>query len=283
MEEQLVIMRERKREILKRVAKKRSSKAIASLIGASLIAGTLSRNRRKKEERKRYLEAIGEVFSFGQGVMPGTPTKRRKGFGGDTAPGMPGKPFGGDHWDVFKDPERTKVVGDTLPGTPISTHYWRKRFGGDPVGGLPGDPIGTNKLPKSDPFAPDPPAPPRRPEKPPEEPREPSEQEKKRQEDLAGKSRNYDDFKKQQRDLAGKLALLERLKTGHEKSRGMPGDLSKENEEKYKKTLEEAEDLYDQLKGAGEIDSEAEDVLEYIGGGALEIPEPELPPIEYVE
>lgn len=248
-------MRERKREILKRVAKKRSSKAIASLIGASLIAGTLSRNRRKKEERKRYLEAIGEVFSFGQGVMPGTPTKRRKGFGGDTAPGMPGKP-------------KKKPKGG---------------FGGDPVGGLPGDPIGTNKLPKSDPFAPDPPAPPRRPEKPPEEPREPSEQEKKRQEDLAGKSRNYDDFKKQQRDLAGKLALLERLKTGHEKSRGMPGDLSKENEEKYKKTLEEAEDLYDQLKGAGEIDSEAEDVLEYIGGGALEIPEPELPPIEYVE
>lgn len=262
-------MRERKREILKRVAKKRSSKAIASLIGASLIAGTLSRNRRKKEERKRYLEAIGETFSFGQGVLPGTPTKRRKGgFGGDTAPGMPGKPVG----------------GGGLPGTPVPPGggggFGGGGFGG---GGLPGDPIGTNKLPKSDPFAPDPPAPPRRPEKPPEEPREPSEQEKKRQEDLAGKSRNYDDFKKQKRDLLGKLALLERLKTGHETSRGMPNDLSKENEEKYKKTLEEAEDLYDQLKGAGEIDSEAEDVLEYIGGGALEIPEPELPPIEYVE
>lgn len=247
MEGQPGIMRERKREILKRIAKKRSSKAIASLIGASLIAGTLSRNRRKKEERKRYLEAIEETFFF-SGFPYGKPVKKPPGgFGGNQSPGLPGKPV-----DVPKG------------------------GGGFPSPGLPGDPIGTNKLPKADPFAPDPPAPPKRPpEKPPEEPREPSEQEKKRQEDLAGKSRNYTDLKKEKRDLAGKLAVLERLDT--------PNDLSEENKEKYKKTLEEAEDLYDQLKGAGEIDSEAEDVLEYIGGGALEIPEPELPPIEYVE
>jgi len=246
LEGQLGTMRERKREILKRVAKKRSSKAIASLIGASLIAGTLSRNRRKKEERKRYLEAIGATFSF-SGFPYGRPVKKPPGgFGGNQSPG--------------------------LPGTPVDVP---KGGGGFPSPGLPGDPIGTNKLPKADPFAPDPPAPPRPPEKPPEEPRETSEQEKKRQADLAGESRDYTDLKKQKRDLAGKLALLERLDT--------PNDLSKENEEKYKKTLEEAEDLYEQLKGAGEIDSEAEDVLEYIGGGALEIPEPELPPIEYVE
>mgnify|MGYP003125835635 CR=1 FL=1 len=270
-------MRERKREILKRVAKKRSSKAIASLIGASLIAGALSRNRRKKEERKRYLEAIGEVFSFGQGVMPGTPTKRRKGgFGGDTAPGMPGKPakkppggFGGN-----------PVGGGGLPGTPVPPGGGGGGFGG---GGLPGDPVGTNKLPKADPFAPDPPAPPKRPEKPPEEPREPSEQEKKRQEDLAGKSRDYMDLKTQKRELAGKVAKLESLNPDRHGKKAYPDFLPGDTEEEYKKTLEEAEDLYEQLKGAGEIDSEAEDVLEYIGGGALEIPEPELPPIEYVE
>jgi len=259
LEGQLGTMRERKREILKRVAKKRSSKAIASLVGASLIAGALSRNRRKKEERKRYLEAIGETFSFGRGILPG-------------------KSFSGDHWDAFRDPERSKVVGDTLPGTPISTHRIPRNRGAPD---MPGDPIGTNKLPKADPFAPDPPAPPRRPEKPPEEPREPSEQEKKRQSDLAG-SRDYTDLKKQKRDLAGKLAKLERLNPDRHGG-AYPDFLPGDTEEEYKKTLEEAEDLYDQLKGAGEIDSEAEDVIEYIKGGALEIPEPELPPIEYVE
>ena len=212
-------------------------------MGASLIAGALSRNRRKKEERKRYLEAIGETFFFS--TLPGTSTKVKRPFGGspDTAPGMPGTP--------------TKVPRNPNPDT---------------APGMPGDPIGTKRLPAADPFSPTP-------------LRKPKEggvksaselpyakQESKRWKELVGQE--------QKRELAGKLALLERLNPD---GMGVEGLESEENREKYKETLEEAEDLYDLLKIIGKIDSEAEDVLEYIKGGALEIPEPELPPIEYVE
>ena len=216
-------------------------------MGASLIAGALSRNRRKKEERRRYLEAIGETFFFS--TLPGTPTKRRPLPNPDSAPDMPGTP---------------------------------RRPDPDSAPDMPGDPIGTKRLPAADPFAP-----PKRPPKRPDPPHIPSAQEQKRQGDLAGKQRDWTDVKKQKRELAGKLALLERLNPNGESTEDYDF-LGEESDgssiaEKYKEALEEAEDLYDLLKSMGEIDSEAEDVLEYIKGGALEIPEPELPPIEYVE